>query len=179
MDKVSSRYAEALLSIAIQMNRLDDFKRQAKVIGKNFKENPEYADLFDKTQISANEKKALVQSVFGTSVDEMMINMMYLLIDKKRMRMVDLIMTDFVHLVNQTQSIQEGIVYSIRPLPESDMLELESQLSAKHNVKVELVNKIDTTLLSGLKIKFKESIIDASLSFKLEALRETLREGRS
>jgi F-type H+-transporting ATPase subunit delta len=179
MDKVSSRYAEALLSIAIQMNRLDDFKRQAKLIGKAFKDNPEYAELFGKTQISIHEKKALIQSVFGTSADEMMINLMYLLIDKKRMRMVELIMADFVHLVNQTQSIQEGIVYSIRPLPESDMTQLENQLSAKHQVKVELVNKIDPTLLSGLKIKFQESIIDASLSFKLEALRETLREGRS
>jgi len=90
-----------------------------------------------------------------------------------------MILMDFVHLVNQNQSIEEGIVYSIRPLPESDLTQLETELSLKHKVKVELVNKIDLSLISGLKIKFKESVIDASLSYQLESLRETLREGRS
>jgi F-type H+-transporting ATPase subunit delta len=179
MDKVSSRYAEALLSIATQLNRLDEFKAQAKFIGSAFKDYPDFSQLFDKTQISSNEKKALLQEVFGSKVDEMMINLLCLLIDKKRIRMTEQIMSDFVHLVNVSRSIEEGIVYSIRPLSQDDLSQLEAQLSLKHKVKVELINKIDLSLISGLKIKFKESVIDASLSAQLEALRETLREGRS
>jgi F-type H+-transporting ATPase subunit delta len=179
MDKVSSRYAEALLGIAIQMKRLDEFKAQAKLIARILKDNPEFTQLFDKTQISSDEKKVLVQTVFGSQVDEMIINLMCLLIDKNRIRLAETIFMDFIHLVNVNQSIEEGIVYSIRPLSDEDILQLESQLTLKHKVKVELLNRIDQSLISGLKIKFKESVIDASLSAQLEALRETLREGRS
>jgi len=179
MDKVSSRYAEALLDIATQMNRLDEFKSQARFIGATFRDNPDFASLFDKTQISSDEKKALLLEVFKSAADPMMINLLCLLLDKKRIRLAELIMSDFIHLVNVSQSIEEGIVYSIRPLSQDDLSQLEKQLSLKHNVKVELINKIDPSLISGLKIKFKESVIDASLSAQLEALRETLREGRS
>lgn len=179
MDKIASRYAEALLEIATQMNTLDQFKSQAKLIGSSFRDYPDFAQLFDKTQISSDEKKALLLEVFGSKVDEMMINLLCLLIDKKRIQRTEQIMNDFVHLVNLSRSIEEGIVYSIRPLSESDMKQLETQLSLKHHVSVELINKIDPSLISGLKIKFKESVIDASLSFQLESLRETLREGRS
>jgi ATP synthase F1 delta subunit len=179
MDKISSRYAQALLDIATQLNRLDEYKIQAKLIGSSFRDNPAFAQLFDKTQISVNEKKKLLSDVFGSQVDEMMINLLSLLIDKKRIRLTEEIMNDFIHLVNVSRSIEEGIVYSIRPLSDEDLKQLESQLSKKHNVSVELINKIDTSLISGLKIKFKESVIDASLSYQLESLRETLREGRS
>lgn len=179
MDKVSSRYAEALLSIATQQNCLDEFKAQAKLIGAVFKDYPDFSQLFDKTQISSDEKKDLLQEVFGSKVDALMINLLSLLIDKKRIRMTEQIMNDFIHLVNVSRSIEEGVVYSIRPLSQNDLKQLETQLSLKHKVTVELINKIDTSLISGLKIKFKESVIDASLSAQLEALRETLREGRS
>ena len=179
MDKVSSRYAQALLEIATQMHCLDEFKAQAKLVSKALKDNPEFAQLFEKTQISSEEKMALLQTVFGAQIDEMLLNLMYLLIDKKRMQLAESIFLDFIHLINQSQSIEEGIVYSIRPLSEEDLNQLEAQLSLKHKVKIELLNKIDPGLISGLKIKFKESVIDASLSAQLEALRETLREGRS
>lgn len=179
MDKVSSRYAEALLGIATQLNRLDEFKTQAKFVGSVFRDYPDFAQLFDKTQLSSKEKKTLLRDVFQSSIDELMMNLLCLLIDKKRIRMTEMIMADFIHLVNVSKSIEEGIVYSIRPLSPLDIQQLESQLSMKHQVKVELLNKIDTNLISGLKIKFKESVIDASLSAQLEALRDTLREGRS
>jgi ATP synthase F1 delta subunit len=179
MDKVSSRYAQALLDIAEQFNRLDEFKAQAKMISKVLKENPQFTELFEKTQISSDEKKSLIKSVFGSQVDPMLINFLCLLIDKKRSRLAENIFLDLIHLVNQKRNIEEGIVLSIRPLSELDIKALEDQLSLKHSVTVELTNKIDTSLLSGLKIKFKESVIDASLSYQLEALRETLREGRS
>lgn len=179
MDKVSSRYAEALLDIAAQTNHLIQFKDQAKVLRKAFKDNPEYGALFEKTQLSSDEKKALIQSVFGSQVDPMMINLFYLLVDKHRMMLAEQIMDDFIHMANGKLGIEEGIVYSIRPLSDADMKALEKQLSLKHNVTVELMNRIDLNLISGLKINFKESVIDASLSAQLEALRETLREGRS
>jgi len=179
MDKVASRYAEALLEIAGSTYSYAAYKQQAKVVSQAFKDNPEFGVLFQKTQISNDEKKALIQSVFAKKIDPMMVNLLCLLVDKKRMILVTDIMDELVHMANQKLAIEEGIVYSIRPLSALDMKDLEKQLSLKHQVTVELVNKIDLSLISGLKIKFKESIIDASLSAQLEALRETLREGRS
>lgn len=179
MDKVSSRYAEALLDIALSTHQVMPFKAQAKAIGKALKDNPDFVALFNKTQLSSDEKKALITSVFKGKADPMILNLFYLMVDKHRMGLAVAVLEDFVHMANKKLAIEEGIVYSIRPLSKEDLEALEKQLSHKHNVTVELTNKLDPELISGLKIKFKESVIDASLSAKLEALRETLREGRS
>lgn len=179
MDKVSSRYAEALLDIALSTHQVMPFKAQAKSLRQVLKDNPDFVDLFGKTQLSSDEKKTLIKSVFAGKADPMILNLFYLLVDKHRMGLVVAVLEDFIHLANQKLAIQEGLVYSIRPLPKEDLEALEKQLSLKHNVTVELTNKLDPNLISGLRIKFNESVIDASLSAKLEALRETLREGRS
>lgn len=179
MDKVSSRYAEALLDIALSTHQLMPFKAQAKALRQAFKDNPDFVDLFGKTQLSMDEKKALIKSVLSGKADPMILNLFYLMIDKHRMGLAVDVLEDFIHLVNQKLAIEEGIVYSIRPLSKEDLEALEKQLSLKHYKTVELTNKLDPSLISGLKIKFNESVIDASLSAKLEALRETLREGRS
>mgnify|MGYP001810154487 CR=1 FL=1 len=179
MDKIASRYAEALVAIAQDEKRLDVFKAQAKALYKAFRENPDYVGLFSKPQLSLSEKHELLDSVLSQRIDPYWLNLLKLLVDKRRGNLMEAVILDFIHLANAAQGIEEGTVYSVYPLTETDLASLEASYSAQRNSKVELLNKLDPTLISGLRIRFNESVIDLSLSAQLDALRDTLREGRS
>jgi F-type H+-transporting ATPase subunit delta len=179
MDKIASRYAEALVAIARDVNRLDDFKTQAKALYQVFREHPDFVGLFSKPQVSLAEKHELLDSVLGQRIDPYWLNLLKLLVDKRRGNLMEAVTLDFIHLANQAQGIEEGTVYSVYPLSEADIRQLEAKYSALRKSRIELLNKLDPTLISGIRIRFNESVIDLSLSAQLDALRDTLREGRS
>jgi F-type H+-transporting ATPase subunit delta len=179
MNKIASRYAEALVAIALDVKRLDEFKAQAKVLYKVFRENPDYVGLFSKPQLSIAEKRELLDSVLAKQIDPYWLNLLKLLVEKRRSNLLEAVTLDFIHLANVAQGIEEGIVYSVYPLSDADLKDLEVTYSAQRKTTVEFLNKIDLTLISGIKIRFNESVIDLSLSAQLDALRGTLREGRS
>ncbi len=52
-------------------------------------------------------------------------------------------------------------------------------LSDREKQKVSLVNRIDPTLISGVKIRFEDKVIDGSMKARIENMRAVLREGRS
>lgn len=179
MDKIASRYAEALVAIAQDNHRLAEFKAQAKMLHKVFRENPDYVGLFSKPQLSLAEKHDLLDGVLGKRVDLYWLNLLKLLVEKRRGNLLEAVTLDFIHLANAAQGIEEGIVYSVYPLSDADLSALEATYSAQRKTTVELLNKLDSTLISGIRIRFNESVIDLSLSAQLDALRGTLREGRS
>ena len=179
MDKIASRYAEALVAIAQDDKRLVEFKAQAKVLNKVLRENPDYVGLFRKPQLSNSEKHDLLDGVLSQRIDPYWLNLLKLLVDKRRASLMEAVTLDFIHLANAAQGIEEGTVYSVYPLTEADLAALEATYSAQRKTKVELLNKLDPTLISGLRVRFNESVIDLSLSAQLESLRDTLREGRS
>lgn len=179
MNKIASRYAEALVAIAQESHRLSEYKDQAKILHKVFRDNPDYVSLFSKPQLSIAEKHELLDSVLSQYVDPYWLNLLKLLIEKRRGNLLEAVTLDFVHLANVAQGIEEGLVYSVYPLSEQDLKQLEASYSAQRNTTVEFLNKLDPTLISGIRIRFNESVIDLSLSAQLDALRGTLREGRS
>lgn len=179
MNKIASRYAEALVAIAQDVSRLDEFKAQAKALYKVFRENPDYVGLFSKPQLSIVEKRELLDDVLGQRIDPYWLNLLKLLVEKRRGNLLETVTLDFIHLANVAQGIEEGIVFSVYPLSDADMSDLETTYSDQRKTKVEFLNKLDPTLISGIRIRFNESVIDLSLSAQLDALRDTLREGRS
>ena len=57
--------------------------------------------------------------------------------------------------------------------------ELEDSLSLKQKQTVSIINRIDPTLISGIKIRFEDKVIDGSMKSRIQNLRSVLREGRS
>ena len=69
--------------------------------------------------------------------------------------------------------VKEGIVETARPLDTAKLAELEKALG-KDGVKVELKNKINTTLISGFRVIFDDKIIDTSMKKKINQMNEML-----
>lgn len=77
-------------------------------------------------------------------------------------------------IANEEDGIVKGIVYSVRPLDEEEIRKITEFADKKFNRKTVLINKIDKTLISGIKLEVGDQVIDGSLKNRIDDLRSSL-----
>ncbi len=173
MNELAKTYAEALFALALEEKKVDDFKKDIKVIEASFKDVEGAKKFFASVKISKADKKEVFSSNFKGKVNPEVINFLCLLVDRGRISHYADIFHEFIHLCNDELGIKEGIVETPRPISEDKIKELEKALS-KDGVTVELKTKLNTTLISGFRVIFDDKIIDTSMKKKINQLNEML-----
>ena len=173
MDSLYSRYAGALLSIAIEENKIEVYRTKIKVWKNLIMENQDLIHLFSSYFISKEEKEQIIDQLF-VDEEENIKNFIKVIVQNKRANSILKIFDEFISECNEKLEISEGIVYSVEKLSKEQLDALEKNLSIRLNSKVELVNLIDERLIGGLKVVVKDKIFDGSIKNKLEKLKESL-----
>lgn len=173
MDSLYSRYAGALLSIAIEENKIEVYRNKIKVWKNLIMENQDLIHLFSSYFISKEEKEQIIDQLF-VDEEENIKNFIKVIVQNKRANSILKIFDEFISECNEKLEISEGIVYSVEKLSKEQLDALEKNLSIRLNSKVELVNLIDERLIGGLKVVVKDKIFDGSIKNKLEKLKESL-----
>ena len=170
MNGIASSYAEALLSIAIEEDKVKVFKDELYSIGEVFNETEDIKGFFANVKISKNEKKQLLEDCFKGKIDHILLNFLKVLIDRSRITMYDVIFKEYRAAANKHLNILEGIVESARPLNDSQIETLEKTLGDN----IELQPRINKNLISGFRIVLDNQIIDVSMREKIDNLSSLL-----
>lgn len=179
VSQVAERYGQALFELALEMNSLEAWQNQAKGIIEVFKANPELADFFNAVKISSSEKKNLLIRVFENQIDKPMLHFLCLLLDKKRINGTKEILQKFILLGNEERNILNGTVFSARTLSKEEIMRIEEAMTIRMNQKTELINRIDSSLISGVRVVIGNEVIDGSMKSRIETLKnELLKESR-
>jgi F-type H+-transporting ATPase subunit delta len=176
MDKTSAIYATAVFELAVTQGREDAWRDQIESLNAAWQASPEILRFFARTQIGKTEKKEVLKKSL-TKIDPMLVNMLCLLVDKDRMSNFPDIAKDFRHLYNGKHNINEGTVYSVRPLDETEIETLNREFSKRNHQIVRFENRIDPTLISGIKILLDDKIMDGSMKARIGNLRTELIKG--
>lgn len=177
MEKVASRYAQALFEYACESDKVDLWQHQMRWVQQAFQQDSQIGDFFSHIRIEANQKKSVFKEIFSNRIDSDIVNFFCLLIDKRRVSQFSEIAKEFHILCNQSKGIKEGTIYSTRLLDIDEIKRIEESVSQKMNLNVELTNKLDPQLLSGVRVIVDDVIMDGSLKNKIESLRHVLLKG--
>jgi F-type H+-transporting ATPase subunit delta len=177
MEKVASRYAQALFEFACESNKVDLWQQQMQLVHQVFQQDSQIGDFFSHIQIEANQKKDVFKKIFSNRIDSDVVNFFCLLIDKRRVSAFKEIAKEFHVLCNQSKGIKEGVVYSTRLLDSDEIERIEESISQKMKLDVELTNKLDPHLLSGVRVVVDDVVMDGSLRNKIDSLRHVLLKG--
>lgn len=177
MEKVASRYAQALFEFACESNKVDLWQQQMRLVQQVFQQDPQIGDFFSHIRVEANQKKKVFKEIFSSRVDRDIVNFFCLLIDKRRVNQFIEIAKEFHILCNQSNGIKEGVVYSTRLLDSDEIKRIEESISQKMKLNVELTNKLDPQLLSGVRVVVDDIVMDGSLKNKIDSLRHELLKG--
>ena len=173
MSLVAKRYSEAFFSLALDKNKVSEYKEDLKLVLDTFKGVDSIDLFFASEKITKQEKKDLIEKSFNEKISVDAKNLLKLLVDKGRMGYITEIAEDYFHLANENLNICEGLIESVRPIDETRIKELETML-AKNGQTVVLKQKINKSLISGFRITLNNEVIDGSMKSKIDQMQDLL-----
>ena len=173
MSLVAKRYSEAFFSLALDKNKVSEYKEDLKLVLDTFKGVDSIDLFFASEKITKQEKKDLIEKSFNEKISVDAKNLLKLLVEKGRMGYITEIAEDYFHLANENLNICEGLIESVRPIDETRIKELETLL-AKNGQTVVLKQKINKSLISGFRITLNNEVIDGSMKSKIDQMQDLL-----
>lgn len=168
-------YGSALYQAAVELKKEQTILEESQGLVAVFRENPELAGLLRNPTISAADKKVLIQKVFEGRISPELLNFLYVLVDKRRVRHFDRAVRVYKQLMDKAQGISYGKIQSVRPLSGERIREFEEQAGNLLKTRVALENEVDPSLLGGVKIFVNGKVFDASVRTRLLELGNTIK----
>ena len=169
MKELAQNYASALLSIAIDDNKVIDYQKEVKELRKIIRDNEDFILLLDSRFLSIEERMNNAEKILkGFSPD--VVNFIKIIIKHNRVSYLEDILEAFNSLCNENQDIVEGLIYSAFPLGEDTLLKIKKKISQIENREVDLILRIDPSLIGGVKVVINSHVYDGSIKNQLEKM---------
>lgn len=176
-NEVAERYAAGLLELAKEENKVEEYMGQVQLLEKTFKENPDLSSFFLSVKITKEEKRNVIEKVYGAYVNHMLVNFMKVLVDKGRITNIRAICRRFVEMCEEELGIVHATVVSARKLSQEDMNTIGNTLVSNLNKRIILENVIDPSVIAGIKVTVGNTVTDVTMKNKIESMRNTLLKG--
>ena len=159
MESVASSYGLALFQLAKEDQQLKEYKKDLDFVSESL--TVDYLKFFNQKMISEEERISLLEKCFKENVQPMVLNFLKLLVVKGRMTSLFEIIKEYKVLYNDALGIVEGFVFSTSSLDQNQINKIEAAVSKKEDKTVVLENKIDESLIGGIKV-----VVGAQLKIK-------------
>lgn len=167
---VEKTYGKALYDVAAELGKVQPFLEELQAIRELLLREPDFFELIKTPVISGSEKKQIVDQVFSGKISQEILNFLFVLIDKRRTVNFPRIVDQYVYYVEQSKGYTQGVIYSTATLSAEQLSGFEGKVGRLLAKKVALENRLDASLLGGVKIMVEGKIIDASIRKRLEDL---------
>ncbi len=163
-------YGSALFEAAKDTGQTARVMEEATEVLGILKQEPDLHTFMNYPAISANEKKAVIEQVFGGQICDLLLHFIYVLIDKRRTGHFEKMIKAYKKMMDQAEGLSYGTVYSVKPLDKERISGLEADISKLFQANVRLENEIDPKLMGGVKVLVEGKIIDMSIRKKFDDL---------
>lgn len=174
MESIATRYANALYSLALENNAVLSYREEMRLISNLIDENEEFENVLGSTFLSKKERTTMIDKTFSKVVNESIIKFLKIIVENNRATSIRKICKEFISLCNKYLNIEEGIVYSTSLLNKEEIDKIALAIAKKENMKVELVNRINPSLLGGIKVIVHDRIYDGSILSRINSLKKNL-----
>ena len=179
MEEVVSRYADALVSLAKEEGKLEQYKFAVLSMSETLRLNPELLKYLKSYFVNEAEKNKVIDEFTRDFKLKNLTNFIKLLVVKHKIYLFKDIANEITKGINFELDVYEGFVYSTEPLEKDKILMISRVISQKIGKKVELKNKLDERLIGGVKVVVHDHVFDGSIKYKLETMKEQLKERRN
>ncbi|GHU63965.1 ATP synthase subunit delta [Clostridia bacterium] len=171
---IDNPYGQGMFDAARDLGDRDEVFAELKSVCAVFKENPKLRKFFMLPTVSVANKRAVCRSVFGGQVSQLVVHFLLVLIDKRRIGMLDGIVRHYEKLLDDQAGFAKGILYSVVPIEGDTLKEFEEKTGQALDKKVRLKNRIDKALIGGVRIYADGKLIDASVKTRLENMKQAM-----
>jgi F-type H+-transporting ATPase subunit delta len=164
-------YAEAMMSVAESQNLLDKFNENCNTVLQVLNDSADLQQFVDSPIVKATDKKAVIQKVFGESVDPMMLNLIMVLVDRGRISFLAGVCRQYQVMLRKLRGDVLAEVTTAVALTEAQTSSIKDRVKAMTGANnVDITAKIEPNIVGGVIIKVGSQIIDSSLRSQLRLI---------
>jgi len=167
---VAKRYAKSLLSLAKEMNVLNEVNADMKFFASVCSENRELPVLFRNPMVPSHMKLAILKALFGSKMTKLSISFFETVTSKGREKFLFDISKAYTEQYKVLNGIRTAEITSAVGLDDSLRAKVYELLRGSNNSEVELNEKIDKNLIGGFIIRIGDKQFDGSISSDLKKL---------
>ena len=169
---VPSRYAKALIDLAVETKQLEEVANDMRLIKQVCKENREFVILLESPVVKTDKKMAIFKSIFGGKISVTTSTFLDLIARKRREGYIDDIAYAFDEQYKLYKNITTAVVTTAVPLDSATKNKIIEMVKKNAKGEVQLIEKVDKGLIGGFVLTVNDRQIDASIKRKLNDLRK-------
>ena len=163
IPRVAHRFAKSLLEIAIETSIEDKVYEDAILIHDACRDIRELNAMFLSPVIRSDQKQKIFDQVFADKLTDLSQRFFMLIIRKNREKLIMDISNAFIKQYKDFKKIHTVHVETASPLSEDNRKRVMEYLKTRTTENIELVEKVDESLVGGIILRLKDVQIDASV----------------
>lgn len=171
--KAASRYAKALLDLAIENNKLDSVIADMAYLLETSEDSNEFGTFLRSPIVNSEKKISILNSIFG-HFDEVTTRFINLVTKNRREALLPAIAFSFDAQVKEYRGIVPVTLLSAAPLSSETKAIIMKKISSSVKGELEITEKIDNELIGGFIVRMGDTQIDASVSSQFNNLKQRL-----
>ena len=172
---IAERYADALVQIAREGKlTFEKISSDFSLIKEILKNSSDLDEFLTNPVVSIEKKKEIIDSVFQSEVDILVVNFLKVLIDKGRFSIFNEVLDAYNVALDSINNLSRVKVTSAVEMSTEakDKLKIKLEEKLKKNVVFDLA--VNADIIAGLVIQVGDNVIDMSLKHKLEDLSKNI-----
>lgn len=143
-------------------------------VSQTLKSNGKLQDFLSSYAVNKESQYEVIETLFGNDKLVHLVPFLKLVENKRLFSHFEDIRLSFHELANQALGKEEGIAYSATKLSKEDLEELEKALGQSLGKEIELENRVEPSLIGGIRVFVDGKVFDGTIETKVESLRKKL-----
>ena len=175
MTQIANTYAQALYALAKDEGLDAQILKELDVLQQAFAQEPEFLRLLSAPNLPKAERCGILDESFRGSVHIYVLNFLKILTEKGYMRQF----ADCCKAYRQQYNLENGILtvqaVTAVALTGEQSARLTEKLSKQTGKTVELINRVDPTVLGGVRLDYDGKRVDGTVKNRLDAIGNMLK----
>lgn len=175
MSHAAGVYGQGLYALAKEEALEEAILQELDLLKTAFAEEPDFIKLLSSANVSKAERLTVIDSSFRGKVQPYVLNFLKLLTEKGYIAHFADCCETYRDLYNEDRGILQVQAVSAIALTENQKQQLTDKLSAITGKTIDLVCKVDKSVLGGIRLNYNGTQVDGTVQSRLQAIEKRLK----
>ena len=171
---IIKKYTQALFKVVVKENDINQVSDRLHNIRSILKSVPELNQLLITRRVQVQDKMNILKNIFSYNISNIEMDLMVLLMENGHMMLFGEVIKRFDYLLDKNSQVIKIRITSSARLSDDEVQQISSKIENKIQKKVNVKIKTDTSIIGGIKLRVGNTLIDGSISSRLQKMRDTL-----
>ena len=175
MTQIAVTYAQALYDLAKDENLTEEILAQLQALQESISAEPDFVRLLSTPSLSKEARCVILDEAFRDKVHTYVLSFMKILVEKGYMRYFADCCKAYKTLYNEDHGILPVLAVTAVALSDAQTKKLTDKLEVITGKSVELTNRVDTSVLGGVRLDYDGKRVDGTVKNRLDSIAKKLK----